>query len=159
MVYDGASDPGGAGPSLSSNAKHSYQLRSRIRRPPNGFMLFAQEKRRRVATESRTENNQRLSSRMGSMWCTLNSTDKEPYQRKVSKAAAVYQRKHPEYVYNWHEPIRRKEHKYRAQEIASMLENYGYGEQKERSNTVELQSSRHPGVPAATAYAAVRCQQ
>ncbi|XP_070386374.1 uncharacterized protein [Dermacentor albipictus] len=59
-----ASDAGVEGASQSSEVQHSYQLRSRIQRPPNAFMLSAHGKRRSVAAENPNENNQRMSIRL-----------------------------------------------------------------------------------------------
>ncbi|KAL1425079.1 hypothetical protein MTO96_019531 [Rhipicephalus appendiculatus] len=81
-----------AGPSMSSEVQHGYQLRWRIPRPPNAFMLFAQEKRRSVAAENPSENNQRVSTRLGKLWRSLSAADKEPYQRKAAEAAAVHRK-------------------------------------------------------------------
>lgn len=110
-----------AGPSVSSGAQHGYQLRWRIPRPPNAFMLFAQEKRRLVAAENPNENNQRVSSRLGKLWRSLSAADKEPYQRKAAEAAAVHRRRYPDYVYNPREARRRKEQERRAKAIAGKV--------------------------------------
>ncbi|KAH8022088.1 hypothetical protein HPB51_021811 [Rhipicephalus microplus] len=107
--WQSPTDLGMAGPSMSSGVQHGYHLRWRIPRPPNAFMLFAQEKRRSVAAENPNENNQHVSTRLGKLWRSLSAADREPYQRKAAEAAAIHRRKYPDYVYNPREARRLKE--------------------------------------------------
>ncbi|XP_049528813.1 transcription factor Sox-19a-like [Dermacentor silvarum] len=132
------------GPSMSSEFQHSYQLRSRIPRPPNAFMLFAQERRRLVAAENPNENNQRVSSRLGKLWRSLSAADKEPYQRKAAEAAAVHRRKYPDYVYNPREARQRKEQERRAKAFASMTDGSGDQEQQPSTSTAATQGRSSP---------------
>ncbi|KAH7979412.1 hypothetical protein HPB49_009356 [Dermacentor silvarum] len=127
-----ASDPGLGGPSMSSDVQHSYQLRSRIPRPPNAFMLFAQEERRSVAAENPNENNQCVRSRLGKLCRNLSTANKEPYQRKVVEAANVHRRNHPDYVYNPREAYRCKGHDRRTKAIASKPKRRSSGDQEQQ---------------------------
>uniref|UniRef100_A0A131YXL9 Transcription factor SOX1/3/14/21 (SOX group B) n=1 Tax=Rhipicephalus appendiculatus TaxID=34631 RepID=A0A131YXL9_RHIAP len=142
-----------AGPSMSSEVQHGYQLRWRIPRPPNAFMLFAQEKRRSVAAENPSENNQRVSTRLGKLWRSLSAADKEPYQRKAAEAAAVHRRRFPDYVYNPREARRRKEQERRAKAIAGKVKEDTSGDQELEApstsaslgpSTPEFQHLPHP---------------
>ncbi|XP_075551716.1 uncharacterized protein LOC142585092 isoform X1 [Dermacentor variabilis] len=130
------------GPSMSSEVQHSYQLRSRIPRPPNAFMLFAQERRRSVAAENPNENNQRVSSRLGKLWRSLSAAEKEPYLRKAAEAAAVHRRKYPGYVYNPREARRRKEQERRAKAVASKMD--GSGDHEPSASTAATQDRSSP---------------
>ncbi|KAH7979628.1 hypothetical protein HPB49_010217 [Dermacentor silvarum] len=120
-VADVASDICRAGSSLSSKVQHSYQLRCRIPRPPNAFMLFAKENRRSVAAMNPNENNQHVSNHLRKLWRSLIAADREPYQRKPP--AFFHLRKYPDYVRNPPEACRRKEREHKVKQIASKLEN------------------------------------
>nr|XP_050046355.1 transcription factor SOX-9-like [Dermacentor andersoni] len=149
---DVASDPGVGGASSSSEVQHSYQLRSRIPRPPNASMLVAREKRRSVAAEN--ENNQRVSSRLGKLWRSLSVADKEPRQRKAAAAAAVHRRKHLGHVYNPREAQRCKRQVRRTKAIAIKLKNCTSGDEQEQPSistavahgrgTPEFHHHQHP---------------
>nr|XP_050046320.1 transcription factor SOX-18-like [Dermacentor andersoni] len=129
-----ASDPGVEGASLSSEVQHSYQLRSRIPRPPNAFMLSAHEKWRSVAAENPNENNQHVSSLLGKLWRSLSVANKEPYRRKPAASADVHRRKHPECVHNPREAQRRKMQARRTKAISGKLKNGTSGDQQQQAS-------------------------
>ncbi|XP_077486032.1 uncharacterized protein LOC144097122 isoform X3 [Amblyomma americanum] len=104
-----------------TSREHSYDLRSRIPRPPNAFMLFAQEKRRLVAAQNPNENNQIVSTRLGKMWLALSVADKDLYRRKAALEATKHRKKYPDYVYNPLDARHRKEQERRAKQIAAKL--------------------------------------
>nr|XP_054933853.1 transcription factor SOX-1-like [Dermacentor andersoni] len=145
------------GASKSSEVQHSYQLRSRIPRPPNAFMLVAHGKRGSVAAENPNENNQRVSSHLGKLCRSLSAADEEPYQRRAPEVAAVHRRKHPDYVYNPREAQRCKLPERRTNTIACKLKNStsgGRGQQSSISMAVaqdggspEFQQQQHPPPP------------
>nr|XP_054933875.1 uncharacterized protein LOC126543267 [Dermacentor andersoni] len=134
-VPDVASDPGVGVASSSCEVQHSYQLRSRIPRPPNASMLVAHGKRRSVAAENPNENNQRVSSRSGKLWRSLSVADKEPRQRK-----AVNKKKYPGYVYSPRETHQCKRQARRTKEIAKKLVNGTSGDEQQ-----------HPSISVAVA--------
>ncbi|XP_070377139.1 uncharacterized protein [Dermacentor albipictus] len=152
-----APDPGVEGASQSSEVHHSYQLRSRTRRPPNAFMLVAHGKRQSVAAENPNENNQCVSSRLGKLWRSLSVADKQPYQRKAAAAAAVHRRKHPDYVYNPREAQWCKMQARRAKAMTSKLKNAPSGDQEQQPSifialaqdrgTPKFQQQRNPPPP------------
>ncbi|KAH7979476.1 hypothetical protein HPB49_009539 [Dermacentor silvarum] len=125
---------------------HSYQLRSRIPRPPNAFMLFAQEKRRSVAAENPNENNQRVSSRFSKRWRSLSAADKEPYQRTAAEAAPGHRRKHPDYVYNPREAHRCKWRESRTKAIASKPKS-GSSRDQEQQPSISMAMAKDRGTP------------
>ncbi|XP_077486471.1 uncharacterized protein LOC144097700 [Amblyomma americanum] len=116
-----ASSMGELGEPNPTSREHSYDLRSRIPRPPNAFMLFAQEKRRLVAAQNPNENNQIVSTRLGKMWLALSAADKDLYRRKAALEAAKHRKKYPDYVYNPLDARHRKEQERRAKQIAAKL--------------------------------------
>ncbi|XP_070396667.1 transcription factor SOX-18-like [Dermacentor albipictus] len=137
-----ASDPGVGVASSSSEVHHSYQLRSRIPRPPNASMLVAHGKRQLVAAENSNENNQRVSSRPGKLWRSLSVADKEPRQRKAAAAAAAK---------------RCKRQARRTKAIASKLKNCTSGDEQQQPSistavahgrgSLEFQHQQHPLPP------------
>ncbi|XP_075532153.1 uncharacterized protein LOC142564831 [Dermacentor variabilis] len=157
-VPDVASDPGVGVASSSSEVQHSYQLRSRIPRPPNASMLVAREKRRSVAAENANENNQRVSSRPAKLWRSLSVAEKEPRQRKAAAAAAVHRRKHPGYVSNPREAKRCQRQARRTKAIASKLKNGTSADEQQGPSisvavaqgrgTPEFQHQQHPPPPS-----------
>ncbi|XP_070396857.1 uncharacterized protein [Dermacentor albipictus] len=145
-----ASDPRVGGASSSSEVHHSYQLRSRIPRPPNASMLVAHGKRRSVAAEN--ENNQRVSSRPGTLWRSLIVADKKLRQRK-----AVNKKKYPGYVYSPREAQWYKRQARRSKAIARKLVNGHSGDEQQQPSisvtvvqgrdTSEFQQQQHPPPP------------
>lgn len=75
--------------------EHSYPARPRILRPPNAFMLFAQERRRSVAAQHPQEKNKQISTRLGQLWRELIAADREEYHRKAAETAREHRNKYP----------------------------------------------------------------
>nr|XP_050046321.2 transcription factor SOX-6-like [Dermacentor andersoni] len=145
-AYAVASDTTVAGASLSSEVQHSYQLRSRIQRPPNAFMLVAHEKMRSVAAEKPNEDNQRVSSHLGMLWRSLSAADKEPYQHKPSAAAAVPRRKQPGYANNPREAQRCKRQERMTKAISRKL-NDGICRDQEQQPSISVAVAEYRGTP------------
>ncbi|XP_037560211.1 trichohyalin-like [Dermacentor silvarum] len=96
-------------------------------------MLFAQ-KGGLAATKS-TDENKRVSSRLGKLWRSLSTTDKEPYQRKAAEAAALHRKKYPDDVYYAREARRRKQEEHRAKDVTGKFEKDSSGDQEQQPNT------------------------
>ncbi|XP_070386286.1 uncharacterized protein [Dermacentor albipictus] len=141
-----APDPGVEGASQSSEVHHSYQLRSRTRRPPNTFMLVAHGKRQSVAAENPNVNNRRVNSRLGKMWRSLSVADKQPYQRKPAASADVHRRKHPECVHNPRETQRCKMQALRTKAISGKLKNGASGDQQQQAS-ISMTVVQDRGIP------------
>ncbi|GLG98502.1 hypothetical protein R5R35_011416 [Gryllus longicercus] len=89
----------------------SQWLRKRtgkIPRPPNAFMIFANEWRRKLAFQHPTESNKEISVRLGIMWKNLSSDTKESYYTASRQADEEHKRKYPGYYYSPKEARLRK---------------------------------------------------
>ncbi|XP_063992380.1 protein bric-a-brac 1-like isoform X2 [Diachasmimorpha longicaudata] len=72
----------------------------KIRRPPNAFMIFANEWRRRLASENPRESNTAISVRLGAMWKDLTNETKDSYYALAKKVDEEHKRKYPGYFYS-----------------------------------------------------------
>jgi HMG (high mobility group) box len=73
---------------------------NKIRRPPNAFMIFANEWRRRLATENPNESNKAISIRLGVMWKGMDPSNKESYYNAARQADLEHKQKYPGYYYS-----------------------------------------------------------
>ncbi|XP_049791414.1 protein tramtrack, beta isoform-like [Schistocerca nitens] len=80
----------------------------KIPRPPNAFMIFANEWRRKLAFEHPTESNKEISVRLGAMWKNLSAERKETYYAASRAADEEHKRKYPGYYYSPKEARLRK---------------------------------------------------
>ncbi|XP_043213872.1 transcription factor SOX-1-like [Amphibalanus amphitrite] len=81
----------------------------KIRRPPNAFMVFANERRKLLARAFPNETNQSISVRLGSMWKAMPADRKTVYYQVAKEAAAEHKRLYPSYVYSPKEARMRKQ--------------------------------------------------
>lgn len=80
----------------------------KIRRPPNAFMIFANEWRRRLASEHPRESNTEISVKLGVMWKGLTNETKDCYYALAKKVDEEHKRKYPGYFYSPKEARMRK---------------------------------------------------
>jgi hypothetical protein len=71
----------------------------RIRRPPNAFIVFANEWRKNIAAQNPQEKNKQISTRLGVMWKLMSKEQKERYTDMAHKLEAEHKEKYPDYVY------------------------------------------------------------
>jgi hypothetical protein len=83
----------------SGKAPGMCQEKTKIRRPPNSFFIFANEKRKEIAAQNPTERNKQISTRLGNLWKSLRKEDKERYVEMARKMDAEHKKKYPDYVY------------------------------------------------------------
>ncbi|XP_037560202.1 sex-determining region Y protein [Dermacentor silvarum] len=88
-----------------------------------------------LAAAENTDENQRVSSRLGKLWRSLSTPNKEPYQRKAAEAAAVHRRKYADFVYNARETRRRKQQEHSAKEVSGELDNDSSGNHEQQPST------------------------
>lgn len=82
-------------PSLSTP-----QIRTRIPRPPNAFMLFRSDFLRRGVIPSHVERRQQNLSRIaGQCWNLLSPEEKGQWQEEAAKVLAEHQRRNPDYKF------------------------------------------------------------
>ncbi|KDR16421.1 uncharacterized protein LOC110832614 [Zootermopsis nevadensis] len=84
----------------------------KIPRPPNAFMIFANEWRRKLAYQYPSESNKEISVRLGVMWKNLSADAKEKYYTASRQADEEHKRKYPGYYYSPKEARMNKMHKH-----------------------------------------------
>ncbi|PSN31569.1 hypothetical protein C0J52_15950 [Blattella germanica] len=84
----------------------------KIPRPPNAFMIFANEWRRKLAFQHPSESNKEISVRLGVMWKNLPPDTKEGYYTASRQADEEHKRKYPGYYYSPKEARMNKMHKH-----------------------------------------------
>jgi hypothetical protein len=72
---------------------------SKIPRPPNAFLLFANRWRRTLAMQYPLEKNKEISVRLGIMWKSMNKEEKDVYMNAAREVVDEHKRKYPDYVY------------------------------------------------------------
>jgi len=93
----------------SNEDKTTDKPSPKIPRPPNAFMIFANEWRKKLAVEHLGESNKEISVRLGNMWKALPATTKEWYYSAARKADEDHKVKYPGYYYSPKEARLRKE--------------------------------------------------
>ncbi|KDR04785.1 uncharacterized protein LOC110840684 [Zootermopsis nevadensis] len=71
----------------------------KIRRPPNAFMFFSNEWRKKIAAIYPEESNRQISVRLGGMWKGIEGVHKNVYFALARQAEAEHKKKYPDYVY------------------------------------------------------------
>nr|CAD7459562.1 unnamed protein product [Timema tahoe] len=75
-------------------------IAGKIPRPPNAFMIFANEWRRKLAYQYPDESNKDISCRLGIMWKNMSVGSKEGYYTASRAADVEHKRKYPGYYYS-----------------------------------------------------------
>lgn len=70
-------------------------LEPKIPRPPNAFMLYANENRKSVAQLHPTESNKDISKRLGSSWKALQTPEKLKYYERAKAVDLEHKKKYP----------------------------------------------------------------
>ncbi|XP_071452772.1 protein bric-a-brac 1-like [Hetaerina americana] len=101
-----------AGPvTVGSTARKTMvcsQNQCKIPRPPNAFMVFANEWRRKLALVHHGETNKDISVRLGVMWKELPPDAKESYFAAARRADQEHKIRYPGYIYSPKEARMRK---------------------------------------------------
>ncbi|ENN71821.1 hypothetical protein HUJ04_005241 [Dendroctonus ponderosae] len=84
----------------SAKAVCPVLIRQKIPRPPNAFMLYANEHRKTLAHLFPADSNKEISRRLGQSWKDLNRQEKSKYFQKAKDIDHEHKRKYPGYVYN-----------------------------------------------------------
>ncbi|XP_046980574.1 sex-determining region Y protein-like [Schistocerca americana] len=72
-----------------------FTTRQKIPRPPNAFMIFANEWRKKLAVNYPRESNKDISVRLGAMWKSMTKADKDQYFAQARQVDAEHKRKYP----------------------------------------------------------------
>ncbi|XP_023714613.1 sex-determining region Y protein-like [Cryptotermes secundus] len=81
---------------------------NKIKRPPNAYILFSREWRKKIAALYTTERSTDISMRLGLMWNALPVEERQKYHDLQQLAAKEHSLKHPGYSYNPHKARRQK---------------------------------------------------
>jgi hypothetical protein len=73
---------------------------SKIPRPPNAFLIFANEWRSKLAVQYTLDNNKDISVRLGVMWKSMNKEEQDVYRNLSREATAKHKEMYPDYVYS-----------------------------------------------------------
>jgi len=68
-------------------------------RPPNCFMVWAQEKRNEIAKKNMIVNNINTSILLGKIWKSMSDKDKQPYKIRAKLLNDQHLLKYPNYKY------------------------------------------------------------
>jgi hypothetical protein len=80
-----------------SQSKH--KATSKIPRPPNAFLLFANKWRKTLSMQYPWERNKEISIRLGVMWKSMKKEEKDVYMAIAREVKAEHKKKYPDYVY------------------------------------------------------------
>ncbi|XP_064212721.1 transcription factor SOX-21 isoform X1 [Tribolium castaneum] len=72
----------------------------KIPRPPNAFMLYANENRKKMSQLYPTESNKDISKRLGNGWKSLNEDERKKYFDRAKAIGLQHKKEFPDYVYN-----------------------------------------------------------
>ncbi|XP_055488291.1 high mobility group protein B2a [Leucoraja erinacea] len=62
------------------------------KRPPSAFFIFCSEKRPKIKSESPGLSIGDVAKKLGELWSTVQSKDKQPYEQKASKLKEKYEK-------------------------------------------------------------------
>ncbi|KAF2881420.1 hypothetical protein ILUMI_24760, partial [Ignelater luminosus] len=85
---------------LNSVPDVNQPLSSKIPRPANAFMIYANENRKKMAQMYPQESNKEISKRLGVSWKSLDVSEKKRYFELAKTVDAEHKKKYPDYVYN-----------------------------------------------------------
>ncbi|XP_002161752.3 transcription factor SOX-18 [Hydra vulgaris] len=89
---------------MSSTSEHGETefldaKNSRVKRPMNSFMVWAQTARKKLAEKYPHLHNAHLSKMLGKLWKMLSPDEKQPYVLEASRLDKLHKDEHPEYKY------------------------------------------------------------
>ncbi|RZC32207.1 bric-a-brac 1-like [Asbolus verrucosus] len=93
---------------IKTSPANDNQDMSHIPRPPNAFMIFANQWRKKLAVEYPGDSNKDISVRLGNMWKSLSQETKDAFYEDARKADEEHKIKYPGYYYSPKEARNRK---------------------------------------------------
>jgi hypothetical protein len=86
-------------PPISGKSAAVRKNEGRIRRPPNAYIIFAKEWRKKLTAQYPGETSKQISTLLGIMWKSLSKEKRERYMDISRKLDAEHKKKYPDYVY------------------------------------------------------------
>lgn len=87
-------------PPTSHTLRRNRKTTAKIPRPPNAFILFSNKWRKKVAEQYPCETNMEISKRLGVMWKSINTEERDVYMALAREADEKHKKDYPGYVYN-----------------------------------------------------------
>lgn len=72
-----------------------FREKPKIPRPPNAFMIYANENRKILAHQFPADSNKEISKKLGSTWKNLATEEKNKYFDKAKEIDMEHKRKYP----------------------------------------------------------------
>jgi len=77
----------------------TWDQTSRIKRPMNAFMVWAQQERHKMATSEPRLHNSKISRLLGQRWQLMSAADRLPFTEQAQRLRQAHQRDHPNYKF------------------------------------------------------------
>uniref|UniRef100_A0A0K0EU91 Sex-determining region Y protein n=1 Tax=Strongyloides venezuelensis TaxID=75913 RepID=A0A0K0EU91_STRVS len=73
--------------------------RSRVKRPPNCFLLFSKDRKKHLIRENPSKTLREVSTMVAEAWYNLSQEEKQPYVDEAERLKVEFQKKYPDYYY------------------------------------------------------------
>ncbi|CEF61909.1 High mobility group box domain-containing protein [Strongyloides ratti] len=73
--------------------------RSRVKRPPNCFLLFSKDRKKHLIRENPNKTLREVSTMVAEAWYNLSKEEKQPYIDEAERLKMEFQKKYPDYYY------------------------------------------------------------
>jgi hypothetical protein len=115
----------------SGKSEATLKDKVKIRRPPNAYIIFANEWRKILAAQNPGENCQQISTRLGAMWKSLTDDERDHYMHTARILDIEHRRKYPDYVYCPHTARMQKARRAEARDLKRRIMQSRYQFQPE----------------------------
>lgn len=92
-------DPASKRPYSDATKSKKAAASDRVKRPMNGFMVWSQIERRKIAERRPTMHNAEISRLLGSRWLTLGENERHPFMLEAERLRKLHEIEFPDYKY------------------------------------------------------------